>query len=128
MTILKDVMSRYFDTVPPDASMKEALAQLDGLNLSMLLVCRDRRVVGALMDPESRLRLRESGRDPEVARVRDYMTTEIMSGREDQEVKALVASMRQRSVHMIPVLDGESRLLGVFSLGGPWRRKKSARA
>lgn len=123
MTLLKDVMSRHFETVHPDATMKEALAQLENLNLSMLLVCWDRQVMGALLDSESRRQLAETGRDPREARVRECMTTDILSGREDQELKPLLSAMRSRKTPTIPVLDSENRLVGVFTLGGPWKRK-----
>jgi len=35
--------------------------------------------------------------------------------------------MRQRDISVLPVLDSERRLLGVFTLGGPWRRRRSPR-
>lgn len=122
MTVLKDVMSRHYDSIDPDRPMKEAIRQIETLNLSLLLVCRDRRVVGVLDESNLRRRLQESGQDPGLSRVRDFMSPDVLVGYEDQDVREFVSPMRARNIHAIPVLDSDSRMVGLFTLGGPWRR------
>ncbi len=122
MTILKDVMSRHYDSIDPDRPMKEALRQLETLNLSLLLVCRNGQVLGVLDESSLRRRMQESGRDPAASRVRDFMNHDVLVGYEDQDVRQFVSPMREKNIHAIPVLDRDSRMVGLFTLGGPWRR------
>ena len=122
MTLLKDVMSRHYETLDPDISLKDARRQLETLNLGLLLVCRDRHVLGVLEAVELQRRLSEPGCDPVESRVRDVMSDNVLVGREEQDVRDLVTPMRERSIHTIPVLDADSRIVGVFTLGGPWKR------
>ena len=116
MVSLKDVMSRHYESVHPDAPAREALRQMSALNLSMLPVCDGRRVVGMLSElPEG----------PDAAlgrRVRDVMTPEVLTGRVDQDVREVIAVMRTRDIRTLPVLDDRQELVGVFTLGGPWKR------
>lgn len=122
MTVLKDVMSRHYDSIDPDRPMKEALRQIETLNLSLLLVCRDRQVLGVLDESTLTRRVEESGRDPAATPVRDFMSPDVLVGYEDQDVREFVSPMRERNIHAIPVLDSDSRMVGLFTLGGPWRR------
>ncbi|HLY73497.1 MAG TPA: CBS domain-containing protein [Planctomycetota bacterium] len=122
MTLLKEVMSRHFETLDPDTAMTEALKKLESQNLSQLLVCRNDRVVGVLEEYDLRRRILDSGCDPAQTPVRRFMSSNVLSGFEEQEVKDLVSPMRRRNVHAIPVLNRESRMVGLFTLGGPWKR------
>lgn len=122
MTVLRDVMSRHYEIVDPDLPMADALRKLETLNLSQLLVCRDRRVVGVLEECDLVRRLSDSGRDPSHARVHEFMSADVLTGQQEQEVKDLVPPMRARNVHSIPVLDEDARMVGLFTLGGPWKR------
>lgn len=122
MTVLREVMSRNFEIVDPDLSMNEAVRKIETLNLSQLLVCRDQRVVGVLEEADLRRRLHASGQNPAQARVRDFMSPDVLTGQEEQDVKDLVPPMRARNIHSIPVLNEDARMVGLFTLGGPWKR------
>ncbi len=128
MTVLREVMSRHFEILDPDTALSEALRTLETLNLSQLLVCRNDRVVGVLEESSLRRRIVESGRDPALTPVRDFMSANVLSGYEEQDVKDLVSPMRSRNVHAIPVLNHESRMVGLFTLGGPWKRAVQERS
>src|SRR5262249_17872446 len=126
MTVLKEVMSRHYDSIDPDLSMKDALRQLEALNLSLLPVCRDRKVLGVLEESNLRRRVEQSGRDPAPSTVRDFMSPNVLVGYEHQDVRDFVSPMRSKRIHAIPVLDASSRMVGLFTLGGPWKRSSAA--
>jgi CBS domain-containing protein len=115
MVALKEVMSRHYDSVHPDASARDAFRLMSALNLSMLPVSDDRRLVGMLSDAPP---LAEDS----PLKVRDVMSAEVLTGREDQDVRELIAIMRRRDIRTLPVLDANQALVGVFTLGGPWKR------
>lgn len=121
MVALKDVMSRHYESVHPDAPARDALRQMNALNLSMLPVCDGRRVVGMLCDgPETDVDAQR--------RVRDLMSSEVLTGRVDQDVREVIAIMRTRDIRTLPVLDEREELVGVFTLGGPWKRGPQGRS
>ena len=122
MTLLREVMSRHFEILDPDTVLSEAMRKLEALNLGQLLVCRNDHVVGVLEESDLRRRILESGCDPSQTPVRDFMSSNVLSGYEEQDVKDLVSPMRTRNVHAIPVLNRDSRMVGLFTLGGPWKR------
>ena len=128
MTVLREVMSRHFETLDPDMALSEALRKLETLNLSQLLVCRNDRVVGVLEESNLGRRIQDSGCDPASTPVRQFMSPDVLSGFEEQDVKDLVSPMRTRNVHAIPVLNQESRMVGLFTLGGPWKRAAPERS
>lgn len=126
MIKLKQIMSRHFDSALPDDAVKDALRKMESFNLTMLPVCESGRVVGMITTPEVSRRVREGGLDPARARVREVMSSDVFTGYEEQDVQEVLQAMRQSEIPTLPVLDSENKLVGVFSLGGPWRRKKKA--
>ena len=114
MVALKDVMSRHFESVHPDVPARDAFRLMSSLNLSMLPVRDDRRLVGMLRDAPA-------GDDPAL-KVRDVMSQDPLTGDEDQDVRDLIAIMRRRDIRTLPVLNASKELVGVFTLGGPWKR------
>ncbi len=114
MVALKDVMSRHFESVHPDAPARDAFRLMSALNLSMLPVRDDRRLVGMLRDAPA-------GDDPAL-KVRDVMAPDPLTGDEEQDVRDLIAIMRRRDIRTLPVLNANKELVGVFTLGGPWKR------
>ena len=122
MIALKDVMTRHFEWIHPDASVKEAVGRMDKMNLSMLPVCEDDHVVGVLAEPQLARTLTAVAQDPAAMKVRDVMISEVLTGRESQDVRDVIPLMRQRKIPVLPVLDSEECVVGIFSLGGPWRR------
>ncbi|HEX7897496.1 MAG TPA: CBS domain-containing protein [Planctomycetota bacterium] len=115
MVALKEVMSRHFESVHPDAPARDAFRLMSSLNLSMLPVREDRRLVGMLSDVPA------SGEESAL-RVRDVMSPDVLTGLEDQDVRELIVVMRRRDIRTLPVLDANQELVGVFTLGGPWKR------
>ncbi len=115
MVALKEVMSRHFESVHPDAPAREAFRLMSALNLSMLPVRDDLRLVGMLREAAPAVE------DPAL-KVRDVMSPDPLTGEEDQDVRDLIAIMRRRDIRTLPVLNANKELVGVFTLGGPWKR------
>lgn len=130
MVVLRDVMTRHFEMIHPEVSLKDAAAKMTTMNLSTLPVCEEKRVVGVLKGPSVSRRLEEGERDPRTVKVREVMEAVTLTGRADQELKTVVLLMREMKVAVLPVLDQDESLIGVFSLGGPWKhlRRGSSRS
>ena len=124
MVLLRDVMSRHFECIAPERPVCEAIEKMNRLNLIALPVCgKDDRVVGILTEPEFSRQMALVDQDPATMQVSDIMCCEVETGLEHERVADVVPRMRRNEIAVLPVLDADDRLLGVFCLGGPWRRR-----
>jgi CBS domain-containing protein len=122
MITLREIMSRHFEVLGPQDPIQAALRKMDALNLVMLPVCEEGRLVGVLSSGEASRRLRAEDRPADPVTVGDLMSTDVLTGHEGENVQEVVPVMRRRGIPLLPIVDTERHLLGVFSLGGPWRR------
>lgn len=76
----------------------------------------ERIVVGVLTDRDIVTAVVASDIDPGTMRVEDVMTTDLVTAREDDSVIDLLRTMRRKGVRRIPVVGGQSQLVGVVTL------------
>ena len=114
---LKDVMTRNVEVVHPDATLQEAAAKMDALDVGPLPVSDGTQVLGVLTDRDITVRATATGQDPKVARVRDFMSRDMVYAFEDQDVMEAARLMQEKQVRRLLVLDRDNRLVGIVSLG-----------
>jgi CBS domain-containing protein len=114
---LKEVMTRDVEVIRPDATLAEAAAQMDSLNVGSLPVCDGDWQLGVITDRDIAVRATAAGRDPQAARVRDAMTTDVIYGFDDQEVAEAARLMEEKQIRRLLVLNRAKRLVGIVSLG-----------
>jgi CBS domain-containing protein len=114
---IHDVMTPHAECIAPEASLREAAGRMKALDVGSLPVCDRDRLAGLLTDRDIVLRAVAEGRDPNVARVRDAMTPNILYCFEDQDVSEAAELMREKQVRRLPVLNRDKRLVGIVALG-----------
>jgi len=118
--ILKIKGSEVF-TIRPDATLDEAAKELVRRGVGSLVVCeRDleagERVVGIISERDI-LRYCAAGKGPlDAARVRDIMTTAVVTGSPQDSVEGTMGLMTTRRIRHLPVLS-QDRLIGLISIG-----------
>jgi predicted transcriptional regulator len=122
MITLGEIMSRHYEFIRTDDSAQAALRKMESLNLIMLPVCENDRLVGVLDAAQASRRLRSENLEPAQVRVGDIMSSEVLTGSEQGNVQEFVHVMRQRGIPLLPIVDSNRHIVGVFSLGGPWKR------
>lgn len=117
MIRVRDLMSRNVTWTTPEEHVGDAARKMEAVNLTLLPVCDNRRLVGALCQKD--LDAWRSRRDPRLgtARVRQLMRTDVVCATESQDMREVVRLMREKDVHTLPVLDGVRRLVGIYSFG-----------
>lgn len=75
-----------------------------------------RIVVGVLTDRDIVTAVVAPGLDPAALTVDDVMTTDLVTAREDDSLIDLMRSMRRKGVRRVPVVGGQSELIGVVTL------------
>ena len=114
---IKEVMTRAVETVRPDQSIQEAAAKMKSLDVGPMPVTEGDRLVGMITDRDIVIRAVADGRDARTTKVRDAMTTDVVSCREDDDVKDAAKKMKDRQIRRLVVVDGAQKVCGIVSLG-----------
>jgi CBS domain-containing protein len=102
--------------IDPEATIEEAAEKMKAHNVGPLPVCENDHLVGMVTDRDITILGTAEGRDPHSTKVRDVMTPEVISIREDQEVEDAARLMEERQVRRLPVINEEKRLVGIVGL------------
>lgn len=113
---IREVMIRDVQAVPPDETVQAAAQIMADLNAGALPVGTGGSLQGILTSRDIIIRLVAAGRDPAATRVRDIMSSDVVSCREDASVEEVRREMAERQVRRMPVLDADRRLAGMVSL------------
>lgn len=117
MTTLSEIMTPAPLVVGPDTPLTEAAQEMDRLDVGILPVCEEGRLVGTLTDRDITVRATSVGRDPDEGTVAEAMTTEprcCSLGASVEEAETLMAEMQ---IRRLPVVDEHGILVGIVSLG-----------
>lgn len=96
----------------PDATVREAIATIDASGMQIAIVStNDRRLLGTVTDGDIRRGILRGV--PLDASVSDVMNPNPVTAREQDDRDVLLALMRQRHLHQVPVLDSEWRVVGL---------------
>ncbi len=75
-----------------------------------------RVVVGMLTDRDIVTGIVAKDLDPDLVRVEDAMSTDLVSAREDDSITDVLAGMRRKGVRRMPVVDTRGALVGLVAL------------
>ena len=109
-------MSRNVEVVNASASLEDAAIKMKNLDVGSIPVCDGDRLQGILTDPDITIRATANGRNANVTKVSDVMTTDIAYCFEHQEVEEAVSLMEARQIRRLPILNHDKRLVGIVSL------------
>ncbi|MDQ6669954.1 MAG: CBS domain-containing protein [Chloroflexota bacterium] len=114
---VSDVMSREIEVVHPEATLVDAAAKMQDLNVGILPVLDGDTLLGVLTDRDITLRATTAGQDPRWTTVQQAMTPNLVYCFEDQDVQEAARLMQQKQIRRLLVLDREKQLVGIVSLG-----------
>lgn len=102
-------------TVAPEAPVQEAVRTLVAHNIGALVVV-DRGIRGILTERDMLRVAAEDSRRLAEARVRDLMTTAVITATPDAGIREVMDTMTERHIRHLPILDGAD-LCGIISIG-----------
>lgn len=111
-----EIMTAHAKCVSPENSLVEAAGLMRELDVGALPVCEDDRLVGMVTDRDLAVRGVALGRDPQTTLVRDVMTPGVAYVSADTAVEDAARLMQERGIRRLPVLNRESRLVGIVAL------------
>jgi CBS domain-containing protein len=114
---LRDVMTRNVEAADFDVTLQEAAAKMKTLDVGALPIREGEHLVGMLTDRDITIRAVAVGLDPKQTAVAEVMTSELVYGYEDQDVRDAALLMAKEQVRRLPVLNRNEELVGIVSLG-----------
>ena len=74
-----------------------------------------KRLVGIVTDRDLAIKVVGEGRDPKKTKVKDVMTTKVITCRADDDVQNAMKAMAEYQLRRIPVVDSYGMLVGIIS-------------
>ncbi len=118
---LRDLMSTDVTAIAPDADLVEAARLMRKQHVGFLVVIRPASrgggtLAGVLTDRDIVIQTLARDVDPHAVTVQDIMTTEVLTGKEDEGLTTLLTRMRKAGIHRVPVINGAHMVQGVISV------------
>ena len=114
---LKEIMTSPVETVAPDASLAEAARKMLALQIGLLPVSKDKKIVGIVSDRDITIRAVAKGLDPERTKVQEVMTRDVFSCQAGGDVMEACSLMEEKQVRRLLVMDAADTPIGIVSLG-----------
>ena len=122
---VRDIMSDKVIGISPDETVEVAARQLAQYNIGALPVCgTDAKLCGLVTDRDLVIRCMAANRSASHTKVRDVMTSQVVSVKPEMEIGVAAHLMGRQQVRRLPVTE-EGRLCGMISLGDLANREES---
>jgi CBS domain-containing protein len=122
---VREVMTPDVVIASPDDTLQRAAEMMIDIDVGVLPVGENDRLVGMLTDRDITIRAVAAGKEPAECKVREVMSPEIRYIYDDESIEDAARNMTQLQVRRLPVLNREKRLVGIVSLGDLALKKKS---
>jgi CBS domain-containing protein len=103
-------------TIGPEAAVTEAVALLVRHNIGAVVVMENDGIRGILSERDILRAINEGADGFNRLRVSDIMTSNVITGRVDANLPAVMQVMSERRIRHLPVLE-DGRLAGMVSIG-----------
>ena len=113
---LLEAKGREVYSIAPDALVFDALRLMADKSVGALIVTESGRIAGILSERDYARKVILHGKSSHEIRVRDIMTSKVMTVHSGQTVEECMTLMTEKRIRHLPVTEGE-RLIGVLSIG-----------
>jgi CBS domain-containing protein len=119
MTTVRNILQDKGNTVwfaSPGTPVLDALRTMAEKNVGALLVMKENDVVGIFSERDYARKLILHGRSPGETKVKEIMTSDVISVKPEQSIDECMALMTQKHVRHLPVLENR-KVVGLVSIG-----------
>jgi CBS domain-containing protein len=113
---VSEVMTRHVELISPDQSIQKAAQCMCDMDVGVLPVSENDRLVGMVTDRDIAVRAVALGKGVDTP-VREVMSAEVRYCFEDDLVSDVADNMADQQVRRLPVLNRSKRLVGILTLG-----------
>ena len=104
-------------TIGPEKTISEVLKVLADYNFGALVVVDDDRKPIGIISERDIVRLAARNNDCFNTAVKEVMTTDLIVGVAQDELRAVANTMTENRIRHLPVVDADGRLIGIISIG-----------
>lgn len=112
--MVRDVMTKAVKTVRVDDSVMEAVQKMNKFRISSVVVMDGKRPVGILTERDILERIVEHCIDPRVIKVRESMSSPIVTIRPHMSIEEAAGLMAQKKIKKLPVI-ADDKLVGIVT-------------
>ena len=113
---VNEAMTPEVKLVSPDATIKDAALLMADLDVGVLPVANDERMVGVITDRDIALRAVAKSL-PASTPVEQVMSKEVLYCFDDEDIEDVADNMAAIQVRRLPVVNRDKRLVGIISIG-----------
>ena len=113
---VRDVMSKDVQVARPGDTVQEVASRMAAGDFGFMPVADGDTLFGTITDRDLTVRALAQGAASS-APVVEYITRDPHTANADDDLKTVLDAMGSRQIRRLPVLDKDSRLVGVVSLG-----------
>ena len=114
---IQDVMTQDVEIAGPDDTLTTVAKMMADLDVGVLPVGENDRLVGMITDRDIAIRGVAKGDSVGGMKVRDVMTKDVKYCFDDEDTHTVAEKMAGWQVRRLPVLNTDKRLVGIVSLG-----------
>ena len=112
---VSETMTRDVCIVRPDHTVEEAARMMAAIDVGLLPVGDDDRLIGMVTDRDIAIRAIGEGEGP-ATKVEQVMTRDVKYCYEDEEIVDVARNMAEQQVRRLPILNRDKQLVGILSL------------
>lgn len=114
---VRDFMTPNPECVTEKDSLRDVARIMKDRDTGVVPVVENNKIIGMITDRDIVVRGLAEGKNLENATVRDFMTKNVRSVREDATVNDAIALMSSAEIRRVPVVNGRDEIVGIVSLG-----------
>lgn len=104
-------------TIKPEQTVRDALSVLAKYNYGALVVADDNRKPIGIISERDVVRLAVKNENCFDIPIRDVMTTNLIVGVPQDDLRAVANTMTEKRIRHLPVVDADGKLIGIVSIG-----------
>jgi CBS domain-containing protein len=114
--LLKAKRQDVIISVPPQATVLEAINVMADNNVGALLVMQDGKIAGIISERDIVRKVDRLGKTSAIAKVSEIMTEKVLYVNASQPIQECMALMTEKRIRHLPVFEND-KLIGVISIG-----------
>src|SRR5438874_5062408 len=116
--LCSEIMTRNPECCLPSDSVMKAAQLMKSKDVGPIPIVADKdgkRLTGIVTDRDLAIKIVAEARDPKTTNVEDVMSSDIVSCKDNDDVKTALKLMEDYQVRRIPVVDQRDQLLGIIA-------------
>ena len=114
---IRDLMHKGVETMPPDTPLAKLARKMLDKDIGAIPVGTKDQLLGMVTDRDITVRAVANGKDITTLTAQDVMTKGVVCCRDTEKVRDVMRTMETKQIRRIPVVDENSHLVGMISLG-----------